>query len=117
MPEPKAREVLLLPPMPMAMPLLLMRNVIGMTTVMARMAKGSTQRPTKIVPTIMESDMTRMPMEAGTVCFTSSRLMEAVPSSEERLMGAVAGADAQMGRKGAEVKRASPTHGVLSSAA
>jgi hypothetical protein len=53
LPDPNAREMMLLPPMPMAIPVLLMRNVMGMTTVMAPMASGPTQRPTKMVSTIM----------------------------------------------------------------
>ena len=39
--------------------------------------------------------------------------MEAVPSSEERLIGAVADTDEQMGRKGAEVKGLSDARGVI----
>ncbi len=78
-PEPKALDKTELPPIPTASPMAAIKKVTGITTVMAEIANGPIQRPTKMVSTIMLRDITNIPIEAGTACFTRSSLMGWVP--------------------------------------
>jgi len=89
-PAPKALEIMLLPPIPMAMPKAAIKKDTGRTTLMAAMAIEPIQLPTKIVSTRMLRLITRMPMEAGTACFTNSRPMGSVPNCSEETLDMVA---------------------------
>lgn len=82
-PAPSARDKTELPPIPMARPSAAIKKVIGITTVMAEIANGPIQRPTKMVSTIMFNDMTKIPIEAGTACFISRLLIDLVPNESE----------------------------------
>ena len=72
---PKALEIIELPPIPIPIPIDDIRKTIGKTTVMAAIAIEPIHCPTKMVSTIMFNDMTKIPIEAGTACFTSKLLM------------------------------------------
>ena len=63
------------PPIPIAIPKAAIKNETGNTTFIAAMAMEPIQLPTKIVSTKIFNDITKMPIEAGTDCFTSNLLM------------------------------------------
>ncbi len=72
--------------MPMAIPRAAIKKDTGRTTLMAAMPKAPIQFPTKIESTSTLSDMTRIPIEAGTACFTSSGPMGCVPKAAAEIL-------------------------------
>ena len=62
------------------------KKVTGITTVIAEIARGPIHLPTKMVSTIMLSDITKIPIDAGTACLTSSFEMGSVPKAIEFLL-------------------------------
>src|SRR5690606_16043311 len=69
------------PPTPMAMPRAAIKKETGSTTLMAAMAMGPIQFPTKMESTKVFRDITKIPMEAGTACLIKSFPMGCVPRS------------------------------------
>jgi hypothetical protein len=72
---PKALEIIEEPPTPIAIPNAAIKKDTGSTTLMAAMAVGPIQFPTKMVSTRMLRDITNMPIEAGTACLISKLLI------------------------------------------
>ena len=68
LPLPSALEIMLAPPMPMAMPMAPIKNETGKTTLMAAMPMLPIQFPTKMESTNTFRDMTKIPTEAGAAC-------------------------------------------------
>jgi len=86
---PKALDMMEEPPIPMAIPKAAIKNETGSTTLIAAMAMEPIQFPTKIVSTRMFNDITNIPIEAGTDCFTNSLLIGSVPKLAERFCNAI----------------------------
>ncbi len=80
---PRAREMILLPPMPMAIPRAAIKKDTGKTTLIAAMAIDPIQFPTNTVSIRMFRLITRMPMDAGTACRMSRGPMGSLPSCSE----------------------------------
>ena len=78
---PKAREIIEDPPTPIAIPKAAIKKDTGNTTFIAAIAVDPIQLPTKIVSTKILSDITKIPIEAGTACFMSSLPIGCVPKS------------------------------------
>ena len=71
------------PPIPMDIPKAAIKKETGKTTFMAAMAVAPIQFPTKMVSTRMLSDITKIPIEAGTACLIRSFPIGCVPRSCE----------------------------------
>ena len=80
---PKALEMMLDPPIPMAIPKAAIKKETGNTTLMAAMAMEPIQLPTKMESTNTFSDITKIPMDAGTACLINNFPMGSFPSSSE----------------------------------
>jgi hypothetical protein len=64
----------------MAIPRAAMKKETGKTTLIAAIAVLPIQLPTRMVSTRMLSDITKIPIEAGTACEISNLVMGVVPS-------------------------------------
>ncbi len=84
-PAPSALEIMEEPPIPMAIPSAAIKNETGSTTLIAAMAMEPIQLPTKMVSTKMFSDITKIPIEAGTACLISKLPIESVPNAADLL--------------------------------
>ena len=80
---PSAREIIDEPPIPIAIPKAAIKKDTGSTTFIAAIAVEPIQFPTKIVSTRILSDITKIPIDAGTACLISSLPMGCVPKSLE----------------------------------
>jgi len=80
---PSALEIIDEPPTPIAIPRAAIKKETGSTTLMAAIAVEPIQLPTKIVSTNIFSDITKIPIEAGTACFISNLPIGCVPRSIE----------------------------------
>jgi hypothetical protein len=69
---PRALEIMEEPPMPIAIPKAAIKNETGKTTLIAAIACDPIQCPTKIVSIKIFSDITKMPIDAGTACLISN---------------------------------------------
>lgn len=83
--EPKALEIILDPPIPIAIPKAPTKKEIGNTTPTAANASELIQFPTKKLSTKMFKDITSIPIEAGTACLISSFVIGCLPNSSDLL--------------------------------
>jgi hypothetical protein len=82
---PNAREIILDPPIPIAIPKAATKKEIGKTTPMAASASELIQFPTKILSTSILSDITNIPIDAGTACLINKLVIVSVPKSWDLL--------------------------------
>ena len=83
---PSAREIILEPPIPIAIPKAAIKKETGSTTLMAAMAMEPIQLPTKMESTKTFKDITKIPIEAGAACLISNFPMGSSPRSLEVIL-------------------------------
>jgi hypothetical protein len=71
-PSPKALEIIEAPPTPIDIPNAAIKKETGSTTLIAAIALEPIHWPTKIVSIRILSDITKLPIDAGTACWISN---------------------------------------------